>query len=35
MHKREQEFEGEQRGVNGRVWREDREGRKVVIILLS
>lgn len=33
MHKREQEFEGECGGVNGRVWREEREGRNVIIIL--
>jgi hypothetical protein len=33
MKKRDQEFEREQAGVYGRIWRKEREGGNYVIIL--
>lgn len=32
MNKRDQEFEGDQGGVFKRVWKEEREGRNVIIL---
>lgn len=32
MNERDREFEGDQRGVFKRVWKEEREGRHTIVI---